>query len=64
MIVTSEAHVESAQQKVCINEVGGLFCTCGVGPFGIGIGDHAVVSSFIRIWPVVGEKINLPKIDL
>jgi len=59
LMVTSEAHVESTQQTVCVNEMGGLFCAGGADPFGVGISDHAAVGSFVRPWSVVGERINL-----
>lgn len=62
-MVTNEAHVESAQQTVCINKVGGLFCAGGFDPFGVGISDHAAVGSFIRGWAVIGNRVDLPKID-
>jgi len=63
-MVTSEAHGESAQQTVRIDEMGGLFCAGGADPFGVGISDHVAVGSFIRGWPALGERVNLPKIDL
>jgi hypothetical protein len=63
-MVTSEARGESAQQTVCIDEVGGLFCAGGADPFGVGLSDHIAFGYFVCGWPALGERVNLPKIDL